>query len=707
MDVNSNREYILGPFRLSENGSTLRKGEEEIRLPRKRYDLLMVLVRNAGRLVTKEELLSEVWPEQDVEESNLTSHIHHLRRIIEQDASDPQLLITVSGKGYKLQAVVTTVGGAPPEEEVPPPSRDGGDYRRPVLVIASVAVVLLVAAIAVASFGYINRWRRVDARLPAEPTPVTSYDGLERDPAISADGRRVAFVREGDESSRTDLYVKDIDGGEPIRISFDEGREFQPVWSPDERYIAYLRESPRSVSPFSLMVVSASGGIEREVARVGGGLDWSPDGKYLAVLSQQKGVGIELVSADGSEWRKVTSLSGEQPLYDADPRFSPDGKTLAFVRWTSEVSGDIHLVDLKSGALRRLTTGLTRIHSPSLQWVGDGKQICFVTGQSGRRRIWRVGVDGGSPEVVPSLQAPIESYAIARNRNLMIFASYHEDSKIVIMPNPLPAGEGRTGQCQIDSTFNEVGPDISPDGSMVAFLSDRSGWDEIWLARSDCTGVRQLTGFNEKGVGAPRWAPDGRSVVFERRVGGHAVIYSMSIDGMISRRLTDSPVDNKMPWFSADGAWLYFAAPHGADALEDVWKMPAAGGTPVRVTTTGATLPMISPDSRTLYFFRSLALFRKDLLSGQETQINKATDSERVCSSLAPGGLYYQSGEQQSAILLNRLDLASSKRLTIPVPESGILNHCRGISVSADERLIAISGFARRQGDLMKIEGGR
>ena len=98
--------YYFGLFSLSLAEKQLRRLGEPIRLPPKAFDLLLVLIQNQGNLVTKEQLLAEVWPHVFVEEANLSVNIASLRKVLDE-GDDQQYIETVPKRGYRFVARVS------------------------------------------------------------------------------------------------------------------------------------------------------------------------------------------------------------------------------------------------------------------------------------------------------------------------------------------------------------------------------------------------------------------------------------------------------------------------------------------------------------------------------------------------------------------------------------------------------------------------
>src|SRR2546423_6663526 len=94
--------YEFGPYRLDLSNRVLTRAGETISLTSKATDILMLLVTNAGRLVEKEELLKEVWPDTFVEEANLSQNVFVLRRALGDERAGPRYIETVTRRGYRF-----------------------------------------------------------------------------------------------------------------------------------------------------------------------------------------------------------------------------------------------------------------------------------------------------------------------------------------------------------------------------------------------------------------------------------------------------------------------------------------------------------------------------------------------------------------------------------------------------------------------------
>jgi adenylate cyclase len=107
-----NNVYRFGQFELDSRKRTVSRADSAVSLTPKAFDVLLFLVQNPTRLVTKEELLQAVWGNTFVEEGNLTQYISHLRKALGDNSEDTRLIVTIARKGYQLAADVTVTAAA-------------------------------------------------------------------------------------------------------------------------------------------------------------------------------------------------------------------------------------------------------------------------------------------------------------------------------------------------------------------------------------------------------------------------------------------------------------------------------------------------------------------------------------------------------------------------------------------------------------------
>ena len=588
------------------------------------------------------------------------------------------------------------------------------------------AAVTAVIAAALGLAAWLGVWGPTgrEPQAPLRSLPLTSDPGSELQPTFSPDGNQVAFAWDGETRDNTDIYVKLVAGGRPLRLTTNPAVDSHPAWSPDDTQIAFLRRSEGSGGIF---LVPPIGGSERKLAEsphfgVEGfsGLSWSPDGKFLAVpdrTSPEEPFAIFLVSVESGDKERLTSPPA-QSLADLSPAFSPDGRTLAFVRQSAFVIGDVYLVQVAGGETRRLTFNDT--WTLGLAWTPDSREIVFSSSPGGLTNgsLWRISSLGGMPELLSGTGGGATSPAISRQGSRLIYSRGTRDHNIWRLElSGLTTARNRPARL-IASTRTDFYPQISPGGDRIAFESNRSGSPEIWICDRDGRRPVQLTSFADVNAGSPCWSPDGRWIAFDAAPGGNPDIYVISTDGGSPRRLTTEGSQEIVPSWSRDGKWIYFSS--NRTGISQVWKAPAAGGEAVQVTKKGA-FPAFeeSPDGKFVFYAKGEgspwdppAVWKVPAEGGEEVAV---LDSPRPVSfdawAAVEQGIYFIDVERSEALAAEgflKVFHFDTGRVTRITSLGEQLDTSRlQVAVSPDGGWVLYTQEDQREADLMLVENFR
>ncbi|MGI8786415.1 MAG: winged helix-turn-helix domain-containing protein [Pyrinomonadaceae bacterium] len=636
--------YHFGAFRLDAAERRLWCDDEPISLTPKEFELLFYLVEHAGSVAKKDELLDAVWTDTYIAESTLARNVSWLRKKLSECADGELIIETVPTIGYRFTAEVTrsddngnsliieeqivqhfrgeeivTIdegekgrkgdGVIGQKVEDLPPSPHHPVTLSPLLFIALGFVAL--AGIGFVVYQNYFKTRATKAVATSRVVPFSGAAGYENSPAFSPDGNQLAYSWNGGEGENTDIYIKLIGAGDPLQLTDTKVNEQYPTFSPDGKHIAFIRG--KYGEPGEVIIVPALGGAERRVATLFSGnysISFSPDGRHIAVVDTADSMpdgqfAIYLVNIQSGERRRVTvpaEFDGE-----STPRFSPDGKSLAFIRSARNVyipnvgQHDLFVVPVEAngGAKepRQLTFDGVIIHS--LAWSADGEYIYFVPYRPRAQTfIRRIPAAGGEQEIVSLSGNEITNIAVSPNGKTLAFAE--EPGKYSIV-RVLP--DGRPAETLIKSTADEIAPQFSPDGSKIVFQSNRTGRLQIWSVDADGKNLQQITDSKFPSVLA-RFSPDGSRLVYNQREGGNFANYIIPIKGGEPRRISPEGVWEDYPIWSADGEYIYFTS--NRTGKPNIWRTKADGtGEAVQITDGGAFRAAPAPDGKTVYFTRT------------------------------------------------------------------------------------------------------
>ena len=287
------------------------------------------------------------------------------------------------------------------------------------------------------------------------------------------------------------------------------------------------------------MMIPAIPGHEDILARghsgVMRGISWSPDGRYLAFTDReqlQDPSAVFLVNKETRERRRLTTPP-EGTAGDSNPTFSGDGKKMAFVRTLTD--GMTELVVLLLESKKEIVLQSEDSDITGLTWGPQNRDIIYATNKTGISGLWRVSAGGGESRALP-LGEDAVSVAVSIRSHRLVYTRASINTNIWRIRFNGPKDHAIRTRL-IASSRQEVQPAFSPDGTRIAFTSNRSGPQEIWICRSDGSDVVQLTHLGHGRTGTPRWSPDGRRIVFDSRQGGRSNIYAIYVGwGRDSRR---------------------------------------------------------------------------------------------------------------------------------------------------------------------------
>ena len=430
---------------------------------------------------------------------------------------------------------------------------------------------------------------------------LTDFVGMEESPAISPDGKRVAFVARA--GSRRQIWQRLLSGGPPLQITRDDVDHEQPRWTADSSTLIYFVPSAAAGEHGTIMEISVNGGEPRRIAAALGGGDISHDGRRVALFRfEDNEIALVLVTRDGSGEHEVKQVPPNSQ-YDY-PRWSPDDRWIAFQQ--DDLTGFNKRVFVVSAApggdLQEIARGADLA---GLSWLPTGSGIVYSSSSGSTvlyppmfnlRAIERDGTGdrqltfGDVSYREPDVHA---SGAVTASRSRM-------QSDIWKFPvDGSPAENTLRGVRITHQTGHAQTPSVSPDESEVVYLSDSGGHGNLWIARTDGSAVRQLTFEQDPAisVGVPVWSPAGDEIVFLHTQGGSNSQSLINRDGSGLRRFV--PVGIAANW-SADGRWVYYSRTTGDTRC--IEKAAITGGPVISVRCDNAVAPAPTPDGSALYF---------------------------------------------------------------------------------------------------------
>jgi DNA-binding winged helix-turn-helix (wHTH) protein/Tol biopolymer transport system component len=549
LESGARRQYRFGEYQLDLEHASLKRGGEDVVLRAKSFDVLAYLVERPGRLVTKTELIDAVWRDVAVADNSLAQCILEIRRALDDEAQ--QLIRTVARRGYIFEAAVT----APPLEFPRNPAAVA-----PILAPASAkrwnwgirAGAVLFPTLAASG---ILLWivQRPAAKEPPTYTQITSFTDSAVAPALSPDGRMVAFYR----SDRTffvtgEIYVKLLPNGEPVQLTHDPRQKYNLAFSPDGSRIAYtaIDEGPH----WKTYTVSSLGGDSTLLLSNAAGLSWLDDHHLLfSEVKTAPNMGIVTATENRSSRREIYFPAHQRGMAHYSYA-SPDRK------WALVVEMDpdwlpCRLIPLAGGSPGRQVGPAGACKSAG--WSPDGTWMYFGVGMEGKRHLWRQRFPDGKPEQMTSGPEEEDGVAVAPDGRSLITSIFMQQGSVWMHDS--------TG----DRAVSSEGYAVSTDESSTPFSSSADGRRLYYLLRRDSPASP-----------AELWR-------FDRDAGrSEAVVSGFSI------REYDISSDEKEVLFST----------RPAGQASQIWLAPLdRSAPPQRIAATGEDVPRFGPNGQVLF----------------------------------------------------------------------------------------------------------
>lgn len=630
MNSPDNVTYEFGPFLLEPYARRLSRHGESLPLAAAEFELLLLLVRNHGRVVEKKEIMASVWMDVEVEDNNLTVRMSSLRRALGETKGHHPYIQTVTGRGYCLVAPVKELP-APQLAPVTPDIRVDGNHQessgsvvppqaagtlptarqqRKIYAFRLYALVILALLVASSLVYAVVRWRRggeSQATLQSMKMNRVTQSGRVAQAALSPDGQNVAYVeRDGEMQS---LWLQRVGTTNTLQLLPPAKLTYwNPVFSPDGHTLYYSKCRPDC----ELYRIPVLGGVETALGiRSNSPVTFSPDGNRIAYMRSdavETGVSINLVVANvnGTNVQTINSRSDGMAYQGGTPAWSPDGKIIVLPLLSTEGRPrpmKLFAIRATDGAESLLTSHSWRFVK-DVKWLPDGSGLIIngrdeATAPELSIQIWHVPLPGGAPRRITNDLNNYWRMDLSADGRTLMALQLQQTSSLWIAPTENPSAAKQVTRGMIDRYDGTLGISLTPDGRLV-YVGHAGGKRDLWSVKTDGSDVKQLTDNTHNDI-FPSVTPDGRYIVYESGRDGAQRIWRADIDGRNPTQLTNGQYD-RTPICTPDGQWVIYVS-RDPDNTYKLRKVPIGGGEPTKLTDEYAMYPAISPDGKTIAYF--------------------------------------------------------------------------------------------------------
>jgi DNA-binding winged helix-turn-helix (wHTH) protein len=613
---------------------------EPVKINAKAFDLLVYLIKNSERVISKEELIDKVWDNRFVEEANLKVQISTLRKIFGERADAANFIVTVPGKGYKFIAQFTikdkNVNGNDTASDFDTvihqqsngynydlspradPKNLNGKHRASATsdnknvnqntinktnkfyrLSLSFAIIFLVSIFFVIGIKLYNNYINQAFQPSIKEVNRLTWNGKILVSTVSNDGKFIVYSQKEDVGES--LWLRQLSTGVSRQISESRSIEYLALTvSPDNEYI-YAPVFQNNQADTPLLKIPLIGGPETVIADVvtGAAVDFSPDGKKMVfAVSNQPFTRLIISNSDGSNQEIIkTAVSGKNAFafWKCKPAaWSPDGKLIAYLMYEKGENGlkaSIYLYDLETDTEKKLVSRYWST-AEEIVWLDSETLVLLATNEEEYAgSIWQVSLNNQTPIL---LTKDSNKYKGISNHGRIVVTNKLSTTSSI---NSLKFDRDKIYENK--ELYSESGyiTSIALDKSKnIYFTSTTSGKREVWKLSDQKTS--QLT-VGADAVFGISFSPYDGKLYFGSKSEGISQIYSLIENNNRPEKSLDA--DNSgFPNAAPDGRIVY---QKGVEYEKpEIWILNLPTGENKRLIERG-TKPVFSPDGKLIAYF--------------------------------------------------------------------------------------------------------
>ncbi|NQZ82502.1 MAG: winged helix-turn-helix domain-containing protein [Colwellia sp.] len=473
----------------------LKSKEQTHRLPPIQAKLLAFLLNNAGQLLSREEIIDHVWQDKIVNEDALSRSIAQLRALLADDRKNPVYIETIPKRGYRFIAKIRSAA----KEEIETSHSISKNFPYKVSLIVSIVFMLLIGGWFFQKTNESSKWDHIFNQAINNAQRLTADTYIEYQAELSADGQFITLVyrKEGQYITR----VLTREGQVKFELANKKSKYLSPILSHDNNQLlsAVIENKKCRIALVTVATLNQETISSCQLPNESSIFDWAKDGKsflYVDNGSEHSTTAIWLYNLATKTTKQLT-FPGNTTNYDTRPRFSPNDKSISFIRGTDSIRNIYQAARNDLANVDQLTSEKSMILSH--QWIDDD-HIIFDSNKRGDKNIWLLDVAektitnlGAKDGQIPSVDRLGETLIYQEKKYQANLWQINLTSKEETL--------------LVSSAKFDNHPAYSPNGEQLAFTSNRNGISDIWLY--DIKEKKELKLLSIKGESliSPFWHP--------------------------------------------------------------------------------------------------------------------------------------------------------------------------------------------------------
>lgn len=467
-------DFCIGDYRVIGSRNLVSGAGQETVITPKMLAVITELARHPQQTLSKDYLMTAVWPDVVVSDMVLSRAIADLRKVFGDSAKQQKYIETVSKKGYRISQNIIWLSP---------------DHAKPITqkISSKQTYAVMGSLLLLGSF--------LIFRITSSPDPITTFApapelksltadlSIQRQVRFSPDGLHVVYDEGLLRNDKHKLVLHSLTDNKVSPLSNEEDSQVQSdisgVFSPDGKMLAFRRLSYKKCQ---IIITNLITRVQQPLVKcppsVTNNLEWTADGKYLLTTqfdNKDKTEGLVLIDIATANIKTIArpQAAGSGLLF---PRISPDGNTIAviFLRPSSKLWA-VALVDVKSGEFSQLVQSQQKINQ--VVWDGDGVYLYYAVDAGKEAGVWEVNTRTLATRRI--LNAKVLDLDFDRQQKRFVYVE--EKSEIDIWKTQSIGDDRIKSQKILDTTKQNTDLKLSPDNHYLAYISSGLGVDSLWL----------------------------------------------------------------------------------------------------------------------------------------------------------------------------------------------------------------------------------